>query len=440
LTIADWVQAGRYAAGIDPVVPVGGPTCESPSAPEISGKAGIVVGPETGAPRSVRIMTAKTKTGRTATTSVILDSSGDENAIGFTLNFSTSALGFIAVSKGPDAGDASIAVNLDGVAKGEVGIALALPPGKTFVPGERRLIVTTFKLLTNDKRLAIGFGDQLIKPELVDAEARKLITDFVPGMPGAKRGKRSNPLDEARFFVHQQYLDVLGRLPDPEGLDYWTNQITVCGADQDCVENKRMAVSAAFFFEREFNETAFFIYQLYKYSLGRPPTYAEFVAERKELAGLAGKEKARELFLAQWTARKAFLAAYSSVLTRQEFVNKLFDAAGHNLEPSERRRQVTAIAKPHITRSEILLEVIENSALNARDYNGAFVTIQYFAYLQRDPDPEGHSFWLDLLNREPGHDGRNKYHAVICAFITSSEYQLRFGEVTRSNSLCDNTR
>jgi hypothetical protein len=26
LTISDWVQAGRYAAGLDPLTPVGGPT------------------------------------------------------------------------------------------------------------------------------------------------------------------------------------------------------------------------------------------------------------------------------------------------------------------------------------------------------------------------------------------------------------------------------
>jgi hypothetical protein len=159
------------------------------------------------------------------------------------------------------------------------------------------------------------------------------------------------------------------------------------------------------------------------------------VAERKKLAGLAGAEKARELFLAEWTARKAFLAAHSGALTPQEFVNKLFDGAGLNLDSLERKRQVAAIGKVHKTPGEILGALIENSALIARDYNAAFVTIQYFAYLQRDPDPEGQSFWLNLLNREHRHDP-NKYHAVICAFITSSEYQLRFGEVTRSNSLC----
>src|SRR4030095_10781143 len=66
-------------------------------------------------------------------------------------------------------------------------------------------------------------------------------------------------------------------------------------------------------------------------------------------------------------------------------------------------------------------------------YNPAFVLMQYFGYLRRDQDPAGYAFWLDVVNsREP-----NNYRAMVCAFITSSEYQLRFGTVaTRSNADC----
>jgi hypothetical protein len=48
-------------------------------------------------------------------------------------------------------------------------------------------------------------------------------------------------------------------------------------------------------------------------------------------------------------------------------------------------------------------------------------------------DQSGYNFWLDVLNnREP-----NNYHGMVCSFITSSEYQLRFGSVvTRSNADC----
>ena len=66
-------------------------------------------------------------------------------------------------------------------------------------------------------------------------------------------------------------------------------------------------------------------------------------------------------------------------------------------------------------------------------YNSAFVLMQYFGYLRRNVDPAGYAFWLDVLNnREP-----NNYRGMVCAFITSPEYQLRFGPtITRSNADC----
>ncbi len=60
----------------------------------------------------------------------------------------------------------------------------------------------------------------------------------------------SNPIDDARFFVHQHYLDFLG-YTDPAGEDYWTGQITQCGNNTACIDNKRVDVSLAFFYASE---------------------------------------------------------------------------------------------------------------------------------------------------------------------------------------------
>jgi hypothetical protein len=59
--------------------------------------------------------------------------------------------------------------------------------------------------------------------------------------------------------------------------------------------------------------------------------------------------------------------------------------------------------------------------------------MEYFAYLRRDPDPGGYAFWLDVLNyRDPGN-----FRSIVCAFITSTEYQKRFSSmVTYSNAEC----
>ena len=59
--------------------------------------------------------------------------------------------------------------------------------------------------------------------------------------------------------------------------------------------------------------------------------------------------------------------------------------------------------------------------------------MQYFGYFSRNVDQDGYDFWLDIVNnREP-----NNYSGMVCSFITSTEYQLRFGSlVTRSNADC----
>ena len=57
----------------------------------------------------------------------------------------------------------------------------------------------------------------------------------------------------------------------------------------------------------------------------------------------------------------------------------------------------------------------------AREYNAAFVLMQYFGYLQRDPDEAGYQNWLTLLNNT------GDYRTMILGFLYSREYQLRFG-------------
>jgi hypothetical protein len=59
--------------------------------------------------------------------------------------------------------------------------------------------------------------------------------------------------------------------------------------------------------------------------------------------------------------------------------------------------------------------------------------MQYFGYLQREPDTAGFNFWLDSVNRT------NNIPGMVCAFLTSAEYQRRFGPVvTRTNAECVN--
>jgi hypothetical protein len=69
----------------------------------------------------------------------------------------------------------------------------------------------------------------------------------------------TGPIDDPRFFVRQHYLDFLNREPDAAGLAFWTNEITSCGSDAQCVEVKRINVSAAFFLSIEFQQTGYLV-------------------------------------------------------------------------------------------------------------------------------------------------------------------------------------
>jgi Tol biopolymer transport system component len=243
---------------------------------------------------------------------------------------------------------------------------------------------------------------------------------------------RVNPIDDARFFVNQHYLDFLNRAPDQGGIDYWTSQITGCGNNIACLISRRNGVSAAFFIESEFQVTGFFVYRLHKASFGvRPPRQA-FIMDRSRVVGGPTLEADKAALANDFVMRDVFLARYPATMTPEEFVNKLFDTA--NLFPfTAERQRLAQDMRNGKTRAQVLTEVIEIQQFKNQEFNPAFVLMQYFGYLGRDPEQAGFDFWLNVLNNQQP----NNYLGMVCAFITSTEYQQRFSSVvTQSNSQC----
>ena len=64
-------------------------------------------------------------------------------------------------------------------------------------------------------------------------------------------------------------------------------------------------------------------------------------------------------------------------------------------------------------------------AFARQETNPAFVLMQYFGYLRRDPDEAGYTFWLRKLNE---FGGNYQEAEMVKAFITSGEYRQRFGQ------------
>jgi len=77
-----------------------------------------------------------------------------------------------------------------------------------------------------------------------------------------------------------------------------------------------------------------------------------------------------------------------------------------------------------LTRATVLRAVAEAEELQTREFNAAFVAMQYFGYLRRDPDTAGFNFWINKLN---SFNGNFQNAEMVKAFISSAEYRQRFG-------------
>jgi hypothetical protein len=93
---------------------------------------------------------------------------------------------------------------------------------------------------------------------------------------------------------------------------------------------------------------------------------------------------------------------------------------------------VNALDNGILTHAQVLRIVAELQELKESESNRAFVLMQYFGYLRRNPNdaPEpgldytGYDFWLQKLNQ---FNGDFRKAEMVKAFINSSEYRQRFG-------------
>ncbi|MGB8510168.1 MAG: S8 family serine peptidase [Pyrinomonadaceae bacterium] len=255
----------------------------------------------------------------------------------------------------------------------------------------------------------------------------------------------ANIIDESRFYVRQHYVDFFTREPDAAGLQFWTNNVESCGADAQCREVKRIDTSAAFFLSIEFQGTGYLVYRAYKSAFGNiagkpvPLLLSEFTPDTQQIGqnvvvGATGWETQLETnkqnYFNSFVTRTRFTSAYPSSMTPEGYVDKLNTSSGGVLSPTERDALVAEMRRG-ATRAQVLRAVAEDADMVSREFNPAFVLIQYFGYLRRNPDdaPEpglnfnGYNFWLGKLNE---FNGDFRAAEMVKAFITSDEYRRRF--------------
>jgi hypothetical protein len=251
----------------------------------------------------------------------------------------------------------------------------------------------------------------------------------------------TNPIAaDAEFFVRQHYLDFFNRAPDAAGLEFWTKQITNCGTNAACIDDRRQNVSAAFYLSIEFQGTGYFIHRLHRASHGAAlPRYEVFMPDLQQIGeGVVVNSpdweqrlaENTDAFVESWVARPAFKAAFPDAMTHADYVDKLFAQAEVVPTPVERQTLVDGLSSGAETRASVLREVAEHPALVRQERNRAFVMMQYFGYMRRDPDEgqdtdlTGYDFWLRKLNE---HGGDFRAAQMVRSFLVSGEYKRRFG-------------
>jgi hypothetical protein len=232
-------------------------------------------------------------------------------------------------------------------------------------------------------------------------------------------------IDDIDFFVQQQYIDFLGRMPDSGGFANWNATLQNCpnggfgeNLNPDC---DRVHVSAGFYQSIEFQGRGYFAYRFYDAALGRRPLYTEFIPDMQKVGGAQSpqqEEASKVQYINDFVLRPEFKAIYDGT-TNQGYVDKLEQTAGVTVP--NKADLVAALNGGTQTRAQVLRTFIETAQVFNKFFNRGFVTMQYFGYLRRDPDTIGFANWVNTLNADP-----NNFRHMIFGFIFSEEYRNRF--------------
>jgi len=235
-----------------------------------------------------------------------------------------------------------------------------------------------------------------------------------------------NPIDGVPPFVTQQYIDFLGRLPDATGFNNWTTTLNGCPnggfGEFENPSCDRVHVSSGFFLSAEFQGRGYFAYRFYEVALHRRPNYAEFVPDMAIVGGPQSPESealSKAAYTDAWMQRPEFKSRYDG-LQNAEYVNAL--EANAEVILSNKQTLIDALSNGSMNRGQVLRNIVESQAVGNRFFTRAFVAMQYFGYLRRDPDAVGFQNWVNTLTADP-----SNFRHMIFGFLFSPEYRQRFG-------------
>lgn len=293
-------------------------------------------------------------------------------------------------------------------------------------------------------------------------------------------------IDDSDFFVQQHYIDFLRRFPDAGGFAHWNGEITGCSnsanrlpgeTEAQCIDRKRSNTSGAFYLSNEFQNSANYLIRINWGTLGKNravgtkciigqhaaldavcrPLYATYIADMGTLTqGIvvnnalvpAQMTANRISFANQFVTRPDFLAEYPANMPADQYVDKLATFTGVPLSSGDRAALIgehgaggTCSGFTGFTsgRACVLYKIVDgtttdNATANLifnttygqayynKEFNPAFVFIQYVGYLRRNPDQGGYDHWFGKLS----FFGNFVDAEMVRSFIVSDEYRGRF--------------
>jgi hypothetical protein len=249
-------------------------------------------------------------------------------------------------------------------------------------------------------------------------------------------GQSTNPILTTSFFVRQNYLDFLSR--EPEAGEPWSAVLNNCSDVNNNPACDRLTVSSSFFRSTEFQLKGLYIYLFYKSAFNRRPVYDEIIPDMRSVTGQTPEEvyQKKAAFAASFVARPEFTNLYGA-LGQQASVDALLGRYSLQQITTEdpatpdgtaqvtlTRQQLTAgLVSGSLTRAQVLRALVQSNEVEAAEFNGAFVAMQYYGYLRRTPEEAGYNNWLNYLNANP-----TDFRKMVDGFMNSVEYRLRFGQ------------
>src|SRR5205085_1960222 len=214
--------------------------------------------------------------------------------------------------------------------------------------------------------------------------------------------------------------DFLNREPDGAGLMFWVNGLNECNSavtrpagqtQAQCIEVRRILTSSAFFLSIEFMQSGTFVRNAYVASLDRPatnnmPGFTEWLrdtqaVQRGVIVGQGSWQATldgnRTAFLNDFVMRGEFVGLYPTTDTPTQYVDKLYLHAAVTPGSAQERTDAigefgtASVALDAGARGRALARILQNAAFRSREINRAFVQVEYFGYLRRNPNdpPDG---------------------------------------------------